>query len=580
MKVTFSAFMGMAPKFDDEQVPDGYATVSHNTKSGRNIMEAWALPQSLGLFGRNDTKSMYKYKNKWFTWPVLTHAAQAPLKNDPYDYVLFVSKGTEPRVVYNLNAEQGTGPYPAVSYPLNVPIPEQILGVVDGDAPTWVAEPEGVKPDPEPEESEYDYSEVAYAICYVDAWGRLSALSDPTDLVKIREWEYNNTTEVELTLPDLPESLLVSDPIRGTTAKTRIYRTNLASSGESVFQFVAEIPATDTTYRDSAYSGDLLDAPLNADWVGAPDLNAEVYPNGAIEKVVAMGADILVGHNKRILCFAEPDAFYAWPVEYYKVFQEDIVTIETVGSSLVVLTTGVPYIVQGVHPSSMDARRLAEPVPCSSAQGSTEVAGAVYFTSETGLYRLEDYALANVSSGFIDSEAWRDLDPTTMILGNYDNKVFVHCPTVNKTYVFDALNAQEGVRTVDLAVESFVELEETNDLAYVDSSTRELKLFDRSKDGHLNVSWESKTYVFNDPTTFNMCKVRANKYPVRIRVEYDHAVTGETKDYIKDVGSSAFFYLPFNARAHRWRVGVESISQSTELEVRDIQLAQSPEEFV
>jgi len=604
MKITFNAFLGTAPKFDVESVPDGYSSVSHNTKSERGILEPWALPTSLGTFGRANAKSMYKYKNQWFTWPDLTYAAKAPLKNDAYDYVLFASGTNEPKVVYNLNAEQGGGPYPAVSYPLNVPVPARISGVLVEDADNWVSESMldengegympndvvegtdsngdgiiGVKPFESPEESEYDLADVVYSYCYVDAWGRLSALADPTELVTIKEWQYINTKKVTLTFPDVPDSLLAVDPLRGTSGKIRIYRTNLAASGTSVFQFVDEIPLTQKTYEDSKYSGDLLDAPINEDWVGAPDLDASLYPNGPMQKVVVMGSDTLVGHNKRLLCFAEPDAFYAWPVRYYKVFQEDIVTIQPSGSNLVVLTTGVPYIVQGVHPESMDAARLADPVPCSSAEGSTEVAGAVYFTSETGLYRIEGYSMANVSTGFIDSNAWRELDPTTMILANYNNKVFVHCPTVGKTLVFDALDPKAGIRTVDIQAQSFVVMDETNDLAFVDTATRELHMFDKSKKGHMSMGWESKTYLFNDPTCFNIVKVRANAFPVRVRVECVHPVSGKTISYTKDVNSPMFAYLPFNSRSFKWRVAVEAISQSTRLEVRDIQLAQSPEEL-
>lgn len=605
MKILFNAFMGTAPKYDDEQVPDGYAVVSHNTKSERGILEPWALPASLGTHGRDNAVSMYKYRNEWFTWADRTYAVKAPLKNDIYDYVLFASPNSEPRVVYNLNAEQGGGPYPAASYPLNVPKPAALIDVTVSPADNWVTEaavdengdeyfPDdsasgtdsngdgivGVRPFEDPETSEYDYADVVYSYCYVDAWGRLSALADPSELVTIREWEYKNTNKVTLTFPDLKPSLLVVDPLRSTEAKVRIFRTNLTASDTSVFQFVAEIPATQKTYEDSLYSGDLLDAPINTDWVGAPDLDTALYPNGPMQKLVVMGSNILVGHNKRLLCFAEPDAFYAYPVRYYKVFQEDIITIQAAGSNLVVLTTGVPYIVQGVHPESMDAIRLSDPVPCSSPTGSTEVAGAVYFTSETGLYRIEDYAMANASLGFIDSDAWRKLDPTTMILANYDSKVFVHCPTVKKTFVFDALDADAGLRTVDINAMSFVEMEETNDLAYVDAESRELVLFDSSEDGVMALEWVSKTYLFNDPTCFNIAKVRANVYPVRVRVEYDHALTGKQISYVKDVASPMFFYLPFNARAYRWRVSVEAISEAARLEVRDIQLAQSPEELV
>lgn len=804
MNIQFTGFLGTAPKYDDEQVPDGYSVLSHNTKSERGILEPWALPTVLGWSGHDEAKSMFKYNVKWFSWSELTYAVRAPLKNDPYDYVVIASDGKEPQVAYNLNAESGAGnqfgwaaelngngqyyqlsrplklpagsnfrvsfrikgsgtgfeglfehsardstwmrflstsnndnvqgfdgvsyfsgvsrtsldlrdgvtrklsifreagvlyfqvddsaaevsrntnaswefdrlckfsntyfeglfygfeveidgelvlqlpltnknqgdaqlpsvgtitatlvnyndsvwkktpnvgtgagSYPSVTYPLNVPKPPDLLDVSVATADYWHQETTiledgseevvpvdgqsaakedhngdgiiGIMPYEEPEEVEYDVSEVAYSYCYVDAWGRLSQLSNPSDLVEIKEYQYTNTTAATLVFPPLPESLMATDPIRGTSAKIRIFRTNTAASGTGVYQFVDEVPVTATEYVDTTYSGDLLDAPLNKDWTGAPDTNTELYPSGSMKKIAIMGADILVGHNKRLLCFAEPEAFYAWPVKYYKVFQEDIVTIQPAGANLVVLTTGVPYIVQGVHPESMDATRLSDPVPCSSEQGVTEVAGAVYFTSDTGLHRIDDYRVSNVSDGFLTNKQWRDLDPSTLMLSNYDNKMFVHSPTTGKTLVFDALDSNAGIRTLDLDASCFVQLEATNDLAYVDRESQELRLFDSTDGAWLEANWQSKTYLFNDPVSFNLAKVRANAYPISVTVAYDHPTTGVEKTYTKTVDSPSFFYLPFNARAHRWRVKVDSISQAARLEVRDIQLAQSPEELV
>ena len=35
--------------------------------------------------------------------------------------------------------------------------------------------------------------------------------------------------------------------------------------------------------------------------------------------------------------------------------------------------------------------------------------GAVYFTSDTGLHRIDDYSISNVSEGFLSNKQWRDL---------------------------------------------------------------------------------------------------------------------------------------------------------------------------
>lgn len=595
MKLVFSGFMGMAPKYDPTQLPDGYAEESKNTRSGRGMLESWYAPKELPITNCSATRALMPYVTKWFSFNKETYVEKAQLKNDPYDFAIVASPFHEPRLVYNLTAEQGTGPWPAVTYKLNVPTPPDVLDVSVGDAPYWFVEPDpeeidasepppidrviGLKPAEGVEEVEYDKAEVQYAYCYVDAMGRLSQLSNPSQAVEIREWRYLNTTESLIKFPAPHADLMQTDPNTGRVARIRIYRTNQSASGAAVFQFVDEIAIAETEYRDTKYSGDLLDAPLNADWLGAPDMDSEKFPNGPMSKIVVMGTDILAGHNKKVVCFAEPGAFYAWPVSYYKVFKENVVTIQSAGSNLVVLTDGFPYVISGVHPASMDASRLSDPVPCASSRGVTEVVGAVYFAAKTGLYRIDDTRISNVSLGFMTEREWRSFYPESMIFTTYDDKVFIRCPIVNKTLVFDALEPTAGIRELDLDAACFSQVESNNQLVYVDKQTNNVMEFDAETTAKLALSWKSKVYEFNDPVCFTIVKAKASRYPFNLAVQYWNADGSGLTMYNKTVTDSHFFYLPFNALAHKWQVSVGAVSEAAPVEVHEIQLVQSPEEL-
>lgn len=575
MKITFSGFAATAPKFDDEQLQDGYAVRSVNTRPGRGILEPWRAPLAIGNVVTAQPLSVFKYNTEWFSWPTLTHAVRAPLKNDAYDYVLISSEGMAPIMTDNILAENGGGPFPSATVPLGVEIPISVINVgAPVNSATWLA----AIPTPAPEADEYDVSEVAYAYCYKDAYGRLSALSPLSASVSIKEYKFQNTNSVILTLPSPTLSLELTNAIRSTIAKILIYRTNYAGGSTGVLQFLVELPYTATTYTDEKYSGDLLDSPINTDWIPPPNLDTSLYPNGPMSKVCIMGSDTIVGHNRKLLCFAEPDAFYAFPAEYYKVFKENIFTIFPVGANLVVFTDMYPYIVQGLHPSSMDATRLSDPVVCMSVEGITEVAGVCFFVSSTGLQSLSGYEVRNVTRDYMTINEWAALGPATIKLANYDNRVFIDCPSLGFTYVYDPSNPTDGLRVVDHSVACYWQLETTNGLAYVPSGSNSIVEFDAAPASYRLLSWTSKTYAFNEPVNFCVMKVKANTYPVSVIIEAEKE-DGGLVTKIVSAPSHGFVYLPFQGRAKRWRAKVEAVSPAAIINIRSIEIGQSPSEF-
>ena len=582
MKLTFSQFKATAPKFDDEQLTDGYAVTSNNTRPGRGILEPWKAPQNVGVSFHSGAKSIFKYNNKWFSWANVTHVVRAPLKNDPYDYCLIADGVSEPRMTTNEIAEAGTGPYPAATIPLGVPEPLAPIVLNNQNNPLWVevsGNPNGLAPSPLPEVDEFDVSETTYAICYRDAFGRLSALSPASGSTSLKEWNFINTRQVTLTLPAIPTGLQLTNSNRGTSATVVIYRANYAGGTTSVFQFLAEVPYTDTQYVDTTFSGDLLDSPINEFWAAPPNTNTALFPNGPLKKICLMGSQTIAGHNDKLLCFAEPDAFYAFPTEYYKTFQERIVTIVPSGDSLMVLTDGYPYMVQGSHPASMDPVRLAEPVPCSSALGVTEVFGSVFYVSEVGLFEVKGYQPVNVTRNFMTDREWRALNPSTIKLANYDGRVFIDSPSTNTTYIYDPSNPSDGLRTVGINATAYAQLDETNDLAFISAGSTSITQFDADDTAFMLMQWTSKTYDFNTPEAFSVLKVKANQYPVDVTIEADSMTGVGSQTYYATLQNANFVYMPFQSRSKRWRCSVSTTNVNRLEQIRQIEIAYSPEEL-
>jgi len=581
MRLMISDFKGMAPSLDKKQLGDGYSAVSVNARTGRGMLEPY-FASTLVATLQGAAKSFTKHGNIWFSSEETTSVVKAPLKNDPWDYALIAGDGIDPQLTYNLIAESGIGPYPAATQLLGVPKPvAPTIGAV-GTADTWHSNSGGIKPAETPLEDEYDDSDVSYSIVYVDAWGRLSAPSAPSAVVPIREWQFTNTNKVPVQLPSDPlTGFIATDAARGTSATIRIYRANYSASGDAVYQFVAEVAHGTSVYYDQKYSGDLQESTVSDGWNPPPSTDTALYPNGTMEKVVIMGTETLVGHNKRLVCFAEPDAIHAWPVEYYKVFSENIVTISPMGSNLAVLTDSHPYVMQGSHPASMEAVRLSDPAPCASKLGVTEVYGSVFFASPLGLYGISGFKLTNLSAPFATEREWKALDPSTMVLANYDGKVFISCPTVGFTYMFDPANPSDALRKVDFAPLAFSQMDNSNDLAYRGTTDGEIYLFDDPVSNAFRLlDWESKTYEFNAPHAFNVVKVRASVYPVTVTIENEKADGSGTRSFTRVLQNELFSYLPdYLGTSREWRIKVGMQNSLEELLIRDIQLAQSPEEL-
>tara|TARA_R110000737_G_scaffold190952_3_gene212486 strand:+ start:7068 stop:8816 length:1749 start_codon:yes stop_codon:yes gene_type:complete len=581
MRLLINKFNGMAPSLSKRQLGDGYSANSVNARSGRGMLEPY-FSSSLEATLQGSANSFSQYRNIWFSFEEITFVAKAPLKNDPWEYAIICDENSDPKITYNLIAENGAGPYPAASRPLGVPTPvaPTIIGVSTADNWHSDAATGGLMPEDEPLEDEYDASDVIYSIVYVDAWGRLSAPSPSTARSGIKEWQYVNTNKVEIALPVVADDSFIStDFSRSTTASIRIYRSNFSATGEAVFQYVNEVAFGTASYIDQAFSGDLQEPIISNGWLPPPTTDTSLYPNGTMEKIAIMGTETLVGHNKRIVCFAEPDTLHAWPVEYYKVFAEEIVTIQPAGASMVILTDGHPYVMQGSHPASMDAIRLADPVPCANKLAVTEVFDSVFFASPMGLYTITGFSIKNISAPFATEREWSALDPSTMVLANYDGKVFISCPTVGFTYMFDPANPSDALRKVDFAPTAFSQLESKNDLIYRGTDGELYKFDDPTTNEYRALDWESKTYSFPAAHSFNVIKVRANNYPVVVVVENERP-DGTVRAATRTLTDELFGYLPTSlGSSKQWRVKVVAQNATSPITIRDIQLTQGPEEL-
>ena len=572
--IKFSNFKGIAPKYNEEQLADGYSVTSTNTRVGRGILEPFRSPSDLiggDLLGNTGIKSLFKYNAGWMAWTAKgVKAVKAPLKNDPYDQVVMTGYGSYPQITSNTDGStSGSSP---IAHRLGVPAPTKIT--MGGG---YVREVEVDEGDPQPSDDEFDIYYTSYVVVYVDAWGRVGPASVPSSETEIKEHDGLNLVIRTVILPLPPSRLLKTDSNRGTSAFYRVYRANYAANGSGVYQFLTDVPIGDSSFIDSVSSDSLGEAIATADWVGPPDDDASLYPNGALQNIVSVAGSFLAGHTQRAICFSEPDAMHAWPVSYYQVVPENIVVTVPMGSALVALTDNFPYVFNGVHPESMSPTRLADPIPCSAAAAAVELNDSVYFANEFGLFRLQGYSAQNVSKSFMTEKEWRALEPNSMSFSTYDGRLVIASEEAGLCYMFDPANPADGLRVLDIDPQAIVQLETTNDLAYVERYSSKIVSFDTGS-SYTSMSWKSKVYTFNSPVLFSVGKVEANTYPINVTFVRE-SLNGVEEKYTKTVQSPDFFYLPFTSHGKRWWTEVSSFGGTSRPEIRTIQIAQSPEEL-
>lgn len=562
MKILITSFRGTAPRIDDEQLSEGLAVRAVNVDVSESL-QGWYAPKDMGISFLASRPYIFPYNDtKWFSFQNRTSVVHAPLNNDPWNYAVFTDSAY-PKITRNDVALAGAH-YPAVYYRLGLPEP---------DAPFCSVENNTEYGGPSPDSEDYDGAltdkfDTSYVITFVDRWGRESITSVPSETITIREYEGEMVEQVRVTLPPAPTGY----PLIQTNGTYRIYRLNNSSDGSGVYQYVDEAPITDNEYVDRTVSSQLLEATSTDTWAGPPDDDSALYPNGPLQNVSVVSEAFLCGNTTRAVCFSEPRIPHAWPVGYYQVFSEQVVRAIPLGSDVAVLTDEAPYILTGVHPSSMGRMKMPKAAPCVAADAVAVVSGSVFYAGAQGIYAMNTSGVNLVSETIYTLKQWRALDPKTMRFAAYDDTLIILTGD-GQLLTFDISNPQAGIIKLDLGENvSHIYSDLSEGRFYFMDSGGSLFEFE-GKDTRLPVTYETKHYRFHNPVNFYVSRVRANKFPVSVTIKAKR-VDGTEFSYTKLVQNDRFFYIPAQSLMTEWWFEV-----SGNTEIRSLALATSIEEL-
>lgn len=490
MKISFNQWGGSAPRLDPRAVPAGMAVVARNTRPDPFSLKPWQREKVTTYRVRPSAKTLYRYTDKhWFEWDTDVKAVPAPIVNDPYQEVIFCdNEGIKfTRNTFALSSK----PYPNNSRMIGVPQPSK--PIVRNNNTT-------------PGDTDPDTIDVAYVITFVNEFGREGPASLPSNILMTK----NDNVNITITRPGTPTGSYAL----GTNAKWRIYRTNTASDGSGIYQFVDEVPIATQTYTDRRKEDELLEMLSTSDWFPPPDRNTALWPSGPAKGLINVANSYLACFSGRTLCFSVPNIPHAWPPAYQIVVEYDIVGLAAVGSEIIVLTKGHPYIVTGSAPGNLTALKMPDAQACISANSIVAFENGVIYASPDGLCMVDGPRVKLISSDVFDERSWAAINPQNMVASYYEGS---YVATTDKvTFLFIPNGEQAQYREINFKPKAMFN-DIATDTLYYHEGDGVLKAFNKGE-GNYEYEWQSGTVRTHKKTNLPWAAVYASDYPVTLTV--------------------------------------------------------------
>lgn len=529
-KTEISGFAGILPSKNSAVIPQATAQIAENCILWHGDLRSLKAPYPIVTppIGSGVMKSIYRIGQGlpeiqyWMHWTDDVDVVRGMINGDVSERTLFTGNGV-PKATTLQMATQGGIYYPVNSYMLGVITPTQkpILSASSTTAPV-----EGR----------------AYLYTYVNTWGEEGSPS-PAATVDVSE-----TGTVEI-------SGMATAPIGNyAIAYKRIYRSQNGSSGNGAYLFVAEIPDSQTTFTDDILSKNLSEPLATLNFVPPP---------ADMRGLIAMPNGMMAGFSGQDVCFCEPYTPYAWLPEYQLTTDYPIVGLGVFGSSLVVCTTGVPYLVSGVHPSAMTMEKIEVEQACVSKRSIVSFGSGVMYASPDGLVYVGTGGTKIATLGLFSRDEWQALSPSTLSGYYYDGK-YIGVFSGGGGFI---LNSQED--------NSFTTFDDMVTAGYSDRITGSLYLAVNNVICKFNAGtpktyrWKSKQFQFLAAASPSTARVDADSYPVTFKLYSDGVLR-----YTYQVPDEHSFRLPSGYRPRQLEIEVTG-----DKPVRLVGIANSPSEL-
>lgn len=448
-------------------------------------------------------RSIYFYRDtNWLEWPNDgVDAVQGPIANDTNER-LYYTGDDYPRVGTVTSMITGSSGYPVVSYRLGVPAPSAAPSITKSGTASANETPETR----------------AYVYTLVTDLGEEGPPSAASSTLEV-----TSTEAVAVSMPTTANPS--GNYFFSTNAKKRIYRSNTGSAFTN-FQFVAEVAYATTSFSDSIASSALGEVLPSGTWIGPPDDNSSLYPDGPMLGLTAVGNGVFAGFSGKRFCLSEPFLPHAWPIDYRITLEEDIVDIAATGNGVVALTNGTPYFITGTDPAALTPIRIDLAQACVNKNSVVDMGEYVLYASPDGLVAVSGTTGEVVSRGLISVEQWNsDFHPTLIRAFRHEGTyvAFYNNGGTLGGWYYDPRSSEAAFSTITLSAEVRG--------GYEDPKSGQLYLIEANKvrkyrggTSNNTLTFKSKKYETPSPVSMAWVSVHADAYPVTIKVFGDGAL--------------------------------------------------------
>jgi len=518
--ITIRSFGGIAPAVPPRYLQNSQAQIAINCPVFRGSIQPLTdvgaslltlpkagTPQTIYRFGQ-DTVSDTQH---WFHWTTDVDVCRSQIAGDTSEWTFFTGDGA-PKATYAALALTGSD-YPAAARRLGLPAPTSALIATENGTPdttdttetrvytyTWVSKEAGFEIESAPAPAALDVEITSNQTVTLSGFATV-----PTG-------DYNVTHK-------------------------RIYR-----SVNGVYLFVAEVTAATSSYEDSVAADALGEEIPSLYWSQAPDDLSGLtnLPNG-----------MMAGFVGRDVYFSEPYRPHAWPETYMQTVDYPVVGLGRMDTTLAVLTTGVPYLMQGSHPDSVAVVKSDLEQACVSKRSIVSFGSAVIYAAPDGLMMLSPGGSSIVTQNLFNYKQWQEyFAPESIHAYAHDNQYigFYDNGTTSGGFIFDVISKQFILHDI-YATAGYRDLQ--RDKLFLAFSDRSLKTWFAGS--AKSYTWKSKRMTMPQIMGFSCAQLEAETYPMTLKVIVDDTVI-----HTQTVQSRNPFRLP--AKVGRdWELQVEGV---------------------
>lgn len=451
-----ASFIGEAPRLTPRLLPEAGAQIAQDVRLENGELSPFRKPFPIHEFvdpPAGGIKTIYRHASQWLAWGSIVHAAPGPVAADR---LYFTGDGV-PKMMFE-----------GVTYPLAVQAPTAALtatvsGTGTGDAVTRL-----------------------YVYTFVTEFGEES---EPSPISAELLWKEGES----VTLAGFQAA-----PAGRNITKQRIYRSQTGTSRGTQLFFIAERAASATDYVDTVPQEGIVEPLPSAYWNPPPD---------DLEGLISLPNGMMAAYKGKELYFCEPYRPHAWPESYVLTTDYDIMGLSAYGTTMVVATTGNPYIVSGTAPESMVMEKLELNMPCLSKQGMVDLGYSAAYPSHDGLVMVQSGAPSVATASLMTRDQWLKLKPAELVCGQFYGRYFA-----SYSYTDTDGSEQNGTLIVDLtgANPFIIRSRHRADAFFYDLTSGALFMamegvvyeWDSRLAANDTYTWRSKAFVTPQPTSF------------------------------------------------------------------------------